>query len=460
MCIVWKCGETKMPTHSDKQTQVDEHVNEQMDTGPIQKYRQALRAFSPSLRRLLLTMALIYITGFGLIPVLQNLYLLRLGFDVQFIGLLVGLGQVVWAAAALPAGLLSNRIGLRNGLLLGIGLYGLGLALLLLVENRPESLWPAWLMGSQVVFWLGTALITVNVAPYVMAVTGEGERRYAFATFSATLPAMGLVGSLVAGVLPGLLAGRLGLTLDQPAPYRLALWLGPILSFGTLAILLRADPVHAAHQAARQEDAARAPLALLAFFGLVVFLGAIGEGTVRAFFNVYLDAALGVAPAAIGSIMGLAQLLPIGAALAVPFLVARWGTGRALAVGLLGVGMLLLPLAAVPLVWVAAVAYMGVIALVTMTGTTRDMFGQELVPPRWGTSSQGVVVVGLALGWSLAGIVGGALIKVSGFTALYCAGALAALLAAGLLAGYLRWARTRPAVALEPASLLSEEAAS
>ncbi|MBW7884740.1 MAG: MFS transporter [Caldilineaceae bacterium] len=438
-----------MPANSDKQANVTEHVNDEMEMGPIQKYRQAMGAFSPSLRRLLLTMALIYIPGLGLIPVLQNLYRLRLGFDVQFIGLLVGLGQVVWAAAALPAGLLSNRIGLRNGLMLGIGLFGLGLALLLLVESRPESQWQAWLMGSQVVFWLGTALITVNVAPYVMAVTGEGERRYAFATFSATLPAMALVGSLVAGVLPGLLAGWLDLTLDQPAPYRLALWLGPVLSFGTLAILVRADPVHAARQYARQGRTARAPLALLAFFGLVVFLGAIGEGTVRIFFNVYLDMALGVAPAAIGSIMGLAQLLPIGAALAVPFLVARWGTGSALAASLLGAGLLFLPLAAVPLVWVTAVAYMGIIALVTLTATTRDMFGQELVLPRWRTSSQGVVVVGLALGWSLAGIAGGALITVSGFTALYCAGALAALLAAGLLAGYLRWAGIRPAAALE-----------
>ena len=60
-----------------------------------------------------------------LIPVLQNLYLLRLGFDVQSIGLLVGLGQVVWAATALPADLLNNRIGLRNALMLGYSLLAL-----------------------------------------------------------------------------------------------------------------------------------------------------------------------------------------------------------------------------------------------------------------------------------------------------------------------------------------------
>jgi MFS family permease len=111
-----------MASHSDNQLNQDD----QTKSGVIREYWQAMRAFSPSLRRFLLAMALILMTGFGLIPVLQNLYLLRLGFDVQFIGLLAGLGQVVWAAAALPAGMLSNRLGLRNGLMLGYALFGLG----------------------------------------------------------------------------------------------------------------------------------------------------------------------------------------------------------------------------------------------------------------------------------------------------------------------------------------------
>jgi predicted MFS family arabinose efflux permease len=442
-----------MASHSDNQLNQDD----QTKLGVIREYWQAMRAFSPSLRRLLLAMVLIFITGFGLIPVLQNLYLLRLGFDVQFIGLLVGLGQVVWAAAALPAGLLSNRIGLRNGLMLGYALFGAALALLLLVESRPAPQWREWLMASQVIFWLGTALVTVNIPPYLMAVTGEQERRYAFAALSATIPAMALVGSLIGGVLPGLFASRLGANLDQPAPYRLALWLGPILACGAIWILSGAERVQVTRQNTQQLSAARAPLALLALFGLVVFLGAIGEGTVRTFFNIYLDTALGVAPAAIGAIMGLAQLLPIGAALMVPLLVARWGTGYALAAGLLGVGMFLLPLAAIPLVWVAAIAYIGVIALVTMSSTARDMFGQEIVLPRWRTTSQGVAIIGLALGWSLAGIGGGALIKTSGFDALYVAGALTSLLAAGLLLGYLRRASTRQRATLGPAPELAEE---
>ena len=86
-----------MRTPSENQTE----KNPPMKTGLIQEYRQALRTFSPSLRRFLLAMSMVTLTSFGLVPVLQNLYLLRLGFDAQFIGLLVGLGQVVWAATAL-----------------------------------------------------------------------------------------------------------------------------------------------------------------------------------------------------------------------------------------------------------------------------------------------------------------------------------------------------------------------
>lgn len=443
-----------MDSHTDNQLGPDD----QTKSGVIREYWLGVRSFSPSLWRLLLAQSLIGMIGFGLMPVLQNLFLLRLGFDVQFIGLLAGIGQVVWAAAALPAGRLSSRIGLRNGMMLGYALFGLGLALLLLVEKLPAAQWQAWLMASQVVFWVGVALITVSIPPYVMAVTGDGERRYAFAALSAAFPVLALIGSLIGGALPGLLAVRLGFSLDQPAPYRLALWLGPFVVCAAIWILSGAARVRVTHQDVQQQGAARAPLALLAFFSLVVFLGAIGEGTVRTFFNVYLDRGLGVSPAVIGSIMGLAQLLPVGAALAVPFLVARWGTGYALAAGLLGAGMFLVPLALFPVLSVAAAAYMGFIALIAMSGTTRDMFGQEIVIARWRTSSQGAAIIGLALGWALGGIGGGALIKTSGFGALYFAGAVAMLLAAGLLAGYLRRAATRPPLVLEPAPVLIDEA--
>jgi MFS family permease len=404
----------------------------------MHEYWQAVRAFSPSLRRFLLSSALTALVGFGLAAVLQNLYILRLGYDARFIGLLLGVGQLVWAASALPAALISSRIGLRNGYLIGPALFGLGLALLLLVESQPASLWPAWLMVSQGVTMIGAAFLTVNIAPYLMAVTGERERNHAFAAFQALIPATAFLGSVIAGVLPGMWAGQLHTTLAEPAPYRMALWLAPILQWLAIVPLLGADRARIAPRGAQRTGDDRAPLLLLVGFGCIVFLQAIGEGTVRNFFNIYLDAGVGVPPAQIGAIMGTAQLLPILAALSLPFFVAKWGTGNTLAMATAALALCLLPLAASLPVWGAAVAYTGAIGVMTLTGATRDLLGQELVTPRWRTTIQSAIIIGLALGWATIGVVGGWLIDAIGFGAMFFAGAISVAAAAGTLMLFLR----------------------
>jgi MFS family permease len=404
----------------------------------MHEYLQAIRAFSPSLRRFLISSALTTTVAFGLAAVLQNLYLLRLGFDARFIGLVLGIGQIVWATTALPAGLFSSRIGLRRGYQMGSGFFALGLALILLVETQPVSLWRAWLIGSQMVMMLGAAFLTVNIAPYLMTVTHEQERRHAFAVFQAFGPATAFLGSLVAGFLPGLIAAQTNLTLDQPAPYRLALWLGPILCMLAILPLFGADPARIAPESERQSASQPAPLQLLIVYGAIIFFQAIGEGAARTFFNIYLDTGLGVPPAQIGTIMGLAQLLPIVAALSIPILLARWGTGYTLMAAILGVSACLIPLAVGQQVWMAATAYMGVIAMSTLMGTGRDLLGQQLVALRWRTTIQSVVIIGLALGWAAIGVVGGWLIETVGFSAMFLAGSVGALLSAALLFTFLR----------------------
>jgi hypothetical protein len=393
----------------------------------------------------------------GLMAVLYNLYLLRLGFDAATIGLLGGLGALVWGLAALPAGLLSNRIGLRNSLQLGGIIYGLGIALTLLVEQRPPSQWQAWLIGSGTVMNIGIAFAMVNATPYMMAVTNEYERPHAFAVMAAIGPCAAFAGSLMAGILPGLLAQALGIGLDGPSPYRLAMSVGPVLCWLGMIPMLHADPGRIAAQESGAGDessrsAARAPLGLLSFWALVVFLEAMGEGAIRMFFNVLMDTGLHVATPTIGLVMGSAQLLPIVVALALPLLLVRWGTGYTLLGGMVALGACLFPLAlgaqwgqqdsgmgAGRIVAVGLVigVYLAVTAATTVLGTARDMFGQEIVLPRWRTSSQGAAMLGLAFGLSVAGVGGGVLIAAWGFGALYLAGALAVLAAAGLLLGFL-----------------------
>jgi predicted MFS family arabinose efflux permease len=283
-----------------------------------------------------------------------------------------------------------------------------------------------------------------------MVVTQEQERRHAFAVSQALGPTAAFLGSVIAGFLPGLLAAWFGLSLDQAAPYRLALWLGPVLAAAAALPLFGTERAVIIPQSAQVRSAQPAPLKLLIVYGVIIFLQAIGEGAARTFFNVYLDAGLGVRPAEIGSIMGLAQLLPIVAALSIPFFLARWGTGATLLAAILGMSTCLVPLAFGQQVWVAATAYMGVIAMATFMGTSRDLLGQQLVAPRWRTTIQSVVIIGLALGWAAIGVVGGWLIDAVGFSAMYLTGAVAALASAALLVTFLRrQRRAAPIVGVE-----------
>ena len=81
------------------------------------------------------------------------------------------LGQLAWAAAALPAGLSAAGLACAapEGALL---LLGLATALTLGVGNACRDPWGAWLLGCQVALNVGVALATVHVPPYILAVDG------------------------------------------------------------------------------------------------------------------------------------------------------------------------------------------------------------------------------------------------------------------------------------------------
>ena len=125
--------------------------------------------FSPDVRRLIGVWGLVDSIGyFGISGVLVNLYLLRLGYGVEFIGLLIASGQGLWAVTSLPAGALSRRIGLRTAMILAPAFVAGGLGLMLLVEMLPRSVWSMWLFAGWMTSWIGASLLNVSSAPYMM----------------------------------------------------------------------------------------------------------------------------------------------------------------------------------------------------------------------------------------------------------------------------------------------------
>jgi predicted MFS family arabinose efflux permease len=80
--------------------------------------------------------------------------------------------------------------------------------------------------------------------------------------------------------------------------------------------------------------------------------------------------------------------------------------------------------------------------VLAVNGPARNIFSQEIVAPRWRTTTSAIATIGLALGWSGAAAVGGYLSAQAGFRSLFLVGAVLALAAAGLLLGY-EYARSK-----------------
>ncbi len=98
-------------------------------------YLAAVRLFSRDIRYFLLSVALNGFAFFGIYALLFNLYLLRLGYDTAFIGLVNAVGPLALAFGSLPSGVLSRRIGSRRALLSGYLLMGVTVLLLPLGEG-------------------------------------------------------------------------------------------------------------------------------------------------------------------------------------------------------------------------------------------------------------------------------------------------------------------------------------
>jgi MFS family permease len=416
-------------------------------------YWRTLRAFNRSVLLYLTVWGLLGFAYFGFLGVLLNLYLLRLGFDPEFIGLLIGSGQLIWAIFALPAGAIGARIGVRKAITGALGITGSALGFFLLVEAVPSTLWTGWLIGWWMVIWVGAALVTVNGIPYLMSITRPEERSYAFSLQSAVIGLMAFVGSVIAGQLPGLFARWSDMTLVQAAPYRYALWIVPGAYLVALLVMLRTPTTKQEAQKSERSNpsSAAAPIALFLFFGLITFLQAASEGTIRAFFNVYLDAGLHLPTEQIGTVMGLGQLLPVFVALATPFFLARWGTKLTLLAATVTMAVLVVPLASIPHWAVATLGFMGVGATIAVIGTARNIFSQEIVVPQWRTTTSAIATIGLALGWAIASSAGGYIIARFSYSGLFFIGAGLAFTAAILLWNY----RRLQSISLKPVPVAS-----
>lgn len=394
-----------------------------------------LRSLSPAA---LLYLGAVTLIGFavdgGVYTVLFNLYLVRLGFGTELIGLINGAAQLTFAISALPAGALGERYGSRNMLVVGLMLMLFGCGLLPLADILPEAIRVVWLVSNQVVLYFGLALYYVNSAPFLIGVIAPGRRSQVFGLQSFLLAIAAFIGGLVGGFLPGVFATAIGQTLDSPAPYRFPLLIAALVMVPALFAIRAAKGSYIPSERAPGDTThlestptlliPSVIVAAIVMMGVIRFLQVSGLASINSFFNVYLDRSLTVPTEQIGTISAFARLLSAPAALATPFLARRFGNYWTCIIATIATGLALLPIGFLATPSAAGLSLIGVLSLSSIRYTSSLIYFLELVPPERRATVSGVTEMSAGLSFTFIALAGGYIIALFGYQSLFLLGAL------------------------------------
>lgn len=359
----------------------------------------------------------------GIIAVLTNLYILRLGYDSRFVGLCSAGSLFAMAISCLPAGALGRRFGS-----LPLMIIGLSTSLLVYVAFSfsywvPDALQPAWVFGVNSLNGITTSLYIVNSAPFAMLIVKPQEVNRIFSLQTAFFAVASFVGSIMGGLLPGLLDVAFGIEASSAPAYGWALFIGSLLFIPAIVALCFVRTELVTLPPPLEGKAARPPYGLILLIGFIMFLVVAGEGPTRTFFNVYLDAELHMPTWLIGVISGIGLLLSAGAALLVPSVIRRWGVRRSFVWATLGVAASIVPLALIAQPGAAAVGYCGVLMFGAAGRPASMIFQMESVKPEWRSLMSGASTMALGISWGIMAVGGGYAIELIGYQGVFLFGA-------------------------------------
>jgi MFS family permease len=428
---------------------MEEAVEESIQGGGGSRFLGHLKTFTAidrNIRLYLISYASMTFGLTGILAVLANLYLLRLGYGVDVLGITGGLMLGSMALACLPAGVLGRWLTVRTILVASACLLIVGFALLVIAESlHPVVQLPA-ILASGVL--LGTAMAMNVVWSYPLLMTCADEKRAAVFSLRRMAEIVGAVtGGYAAGFLPGLLSRLLALDPAGPAPYRAAISVAVLANIVVLVLVARIEPLRLGTNQSgapqpehiRQAAGAARPLFLIAAVSVISLLSAAAGGTTRSFLNAWLDSDFGVTAAIIGSIFATSQLISLPATLLAPALISRFGRFQVILMVFFVQAATILLMAIAPRWELVAASFLVGAVFASTGGPAFDLFHQSIVAPEHRPFMAGAHTMSFGIGYSGALFAGGIIAAMMGFPPLYLAMFAVKVLCAALFIAFF-WA--------------------
>lgn len=441
----------------------------------LRRYARTFTGFERDARIFLVT-TLVSGVAISLWWVNFNLYLVALGLDPAFVGIVATASAAAGVVFAFPASILSDRIGRRLVLAMGTGGSALGILGLLLTTD------PVAILACATVVGAANQAFFVVQSPFLMERSRADHRNELFSLQFAISNVTSVGAALLGGVIAAVL-GAAGTGADDPSPYRVLLAVMAVAAaLATLTVLaLRDDRPRRRHdgQALEQragEGSAGEPSAARpdpgpavahratrlgiprpsdprTFWRLLApgFLIALGAGQVIPFLNIFVERRFGLDLAALNVIFAITSLGTFVAVMLQPALARRVGKVGSVALVQAASIPFLLVLGFSPFLWTVVVAMTVRNSLMNAGNPIANAFAMEQLRPSERATFSATASLLWSLGWVIAGLWYSVLQSWLGFAAGYTVNFVTIIILYSI-ATWLYWRWFRDAEARPPAS--------
>jgi MFS family permease len=393
-------------------------------------YVQPIRSFNRATR---LYLAMILIDGlvYSAWQLFFNLYVLQSGYSREFLGLLNSMPWTAGLILGIPAGRLSDRIGRKPSLALGLGLSSLFMLAQVTFHEPALMAASAFLMGA---FF---ALFLVSQAPLMMKLSDNANRTMLFSLSYGLQTVAGAVGDLFAGQLPAFFSLFLNVHADSAAAYQAVLIASILLgSTSLLPLWLMREPQTAkAPEAAESSTTNGAPppdrrlsrtlLPLVIKMTTPQVLIGLGAAILIPYMNVFYKDRFNISDSLLGVLFSMSSLLiGIGTLVASRLTTRLGGKVRAVVATQSTSLVFLLMTGFAPVLWLSSIGFLIRMALMNMASPLYSAFCMERTPEPQQGFVNSLLNLSWNVGWSVGPFLSGVVQQRYGFAPLFIATAV------------------------------------
>jgi len=396
-------------------------------------YLQPIRTFNRN-ARLFMWMTVINGVIFSGWQLFFNIYMLQSGVTREFLGIVNSLPALSGLLLGIPIGRLSDRIGQRRMLIIGI-IFG-GLAFLGQVMFKQHAL----ILIMSALTGIASTTMIVSVSPLMMKLSNLHNRTLLFSLNYGLQTLSGAVGSLFAGQLPTVFGSMLHVEPTSATAYR-AVLIGTVLlgSAALIPLWMMREPEATPSEERMQtppkaEATATSPKSdlrrLILRLATPNFLIGIGAAILIPYMNVFFKDRFNISDSRLGLLFSLSSLfIGVGSIIGPRLTIQFGGKIRTVVLTQFTSVIFMLMIGFIPSLGVAGFSALMRSALMNMASPLYAAFCMEQTPQRQQGFVSSVMNVAWQVGWSVGPYISGVVQQLYGFSPLFIATSLIYLIA-------------------------------